>query len=92
MNNTLKSTLIGVIIPGIVIIAASKLNDWLGIVVLLIYLATVAYLNRGFIYGESWQAANIALVRQMNLSNGSSSLMTLRKPTSEYAYLMPTFF
>lgn len=50
MNKTLKATLIGVIIPGIVIIAASKLNIWLGIVVLLIYLAGVVYLNRGFIF------------------------------------------
>ncbi len=50
MNKTLKNFLIGLILPGIVIIAAGKYNAWLGILALLIYFTALIYLNRAFIY------------------------------------------
>jgi len=51
MNKTLRNILIGFVLPIAAVFAAWFINKWLGILVIVIYLAVIAYMSRPMIYG-----------------------------------------
>jgi tetratricopeptide (TPR) repeat protein len=51
MNKLLRNLLIGFVLPIAVIFAAWFINKWLGIMVIVIYLAVIALMSRPMIYG-----------------------------------------
>lgn len=50
MNKALKNLLIGFVLPIAAVFAAWFINKWLGILVIIIYLAVIAYMSRPVIY------------------------------------------
>jgi len=50
MNSKLKGLITGFILPVVLVIIAAKINKWLGIAVLVIYLLFLAYRSRAAVY------------------------------------------
>ncbi|MGE5614662.1 MAG: tetratricopeptide repeat protein [Bacillota bacterium] len=91
MNKTYKYLIIGLVIPAIITIIAARINAWLGVAVLLIYLAGLSYFNRARIF-------SIIGSRKYTLGNTGEALKWFKKAhetkragariSASYAYIL----
>ncbi len=91
MNKTLRNILIGFVLPIAVVFAAWFINKWLGILVIVIYIAVIVWLSRPMIYGMKGSKA-YSLGKTDEAINWFGKAYTTKKagvrPSVSYAYIL----